>query len=178
MQWHLPLLWRKTPTFLRKRRKIWKTKKIKKRKSLSYRPFQAVYLRTVADRVIEPDPTRQHIIMVLNAKSAGRITSIWEADSKSLHAVQWLLNNQIMLLDLIHFLAKHNLAKHKIQQQKRNIGNWPQSSFLICPSSSCRATVPVWKQWTRLTATPSTSISDLKQKKTLFQVLTYKTAVE
>jgi len=41
---------------------------------------------------------------------------------------------------------------------------WPQSSFLICPSSSCRATFPVWKQWTMLTTTPSTSTWDLRHE--------------
>ena len=46
-----------------------------------------------------------------------------------------------------------------------SFGYLPQSSFLICPSSSCRTTVPLCEHWTMLTTTPSTSNSDLGHKR-------------
>lgn len=71
--------------------------------------------------------------------------------------------------------APPHLWNRTTDQQQNSCVYWPQSSFLICPSSSWRATVLVREHWTILTTTPSTSISDLRVYVGIFIYEVYQT---
>lgn len=85
----------------------------------------------------------------------GSGQSTEEPVQKNAHKLDWSIT-----LASLCFTGKQ--AKIQIPPK-----HWPQRSFLICPSSSCSATVPVCRQWTMLTTMPSTATSHLKHKCTI-----------